>query len=390
MSSAPTVAGVEDQGSALDVANLLAMIDAGRPLLVVDVRNEEEHASWRIEGCRPFQSVHVPYFEFLENPEEAIARVPIGTAPVAVVCAKGGSSDFVAGMLRDAGRAAQNVAGGMLAYGDHLHATRFALAEGDEGRLEIWQVNRRGRGCLSYVIRSGDEAAVIDPSRRTEFYQSFAEGLRARVTVVLDTHVHADHLSGGPAVARATGAKYLAPPEDATSPASRLCDGMTLRIGQSVIQVLATPGHTPESVCLLVEGKYLVSGDTLFARGIGRPDLGSDLGAWARQLYRTLQNTLSRLPNETVILPAHYSHTSEIGPDGTVSGSLGELRRTSPELQITSEAEFVAAMERAARPPPPSYPKIVRANWLREPVPEDLASEWEIGRNECAATRAAR
>ena len=137
-----------------------------------------------------------------------------------------------------------------------------------------------------------------------------------------------------------------------------------------------------------MEGKYLLSGDTLFARGIGRPDLGSDVRAWARLLHRTLRNTVSRLPDETLILPAHYSATSEIRPDGTVSGVLGELRRSAPELQIADEEKFIAAMERAARPAPPSYPKIASANRLRESVAEDLASEWEIGRNECAASRA--
>ena len=387
MSSAVS-AGLEEHGLELQAADLLAMIDAGRPVLVLDVRNEEEHASWRIEGVRPFQSVHVPYFEFLENPEGALAQIPSDTRPIAVVCAKGGSSSFVAEVLRDAGRDARNVAGGMVSYGDHLQARRVSLGEARAGQLEIWQVNRRGKGCLSYLIRSADEAMVIDPSRRTEFYQSLAASLHARVISVVDTHVHADHLSGGPALAKASGAMYMTPSGDAEPPGSVLGNGASLRVGESVAQVLATPGHTPESICLLMEGKYLLSGDTLFARGIGRPDLGSDVRAWARLLHRTLRNTVSRLPDETLILPAHYSATSEIRPDGTVSGVLGELRRSAPELQIAGEEEFIAAMERAARPAPPSYPKIASANRLRESVAEDLASEWEIGRNECAASRA--
>jgi len=381
-------AEVEEHGLELQAAELLAMIDAGRPLLVLDVRNEEEHASWRIEGLRPFHSVHVPYFDFLENRDEALARIPFDTRPIAVVCAKGGSSSYVAEVLRDAGRDARNVAGGMVAYGDHLQARRLSLGEGYASQLDIWQVNRRGKGCLSYLIRSADEAMVIDPSRRTEFYQSLAASLHARVTAVVDTHVHADHLSGGPALANASGATYTTPSEDAGTSGCGLADGASLRVGKSITRVLGTPGHTPESICLLMEGKYLASGDTLFARGIGRPDLGSDVRAWARMLHRTLRNTLSRLPDETLILPAHYSDASEIRPDGTVSGILGELRRSVPELQIANQEEFIAAMERAARPAPPSYPKIAGANRLREAVAEDLASEWEIGRNQCAATRA--
>ena len=387
MSSAPS-ADVEEHGLELQAADLLAIIDAGRPVLVLDVRNEEEHASWRIEGVRPFQSVHVPYFEFLENPDGALAQIPSDTRPIAVVCAKGGSSSFVAEVLRDAGRDARNVAGGMVSYGDHLQARRVSLGEECAGQLEIWQVNRRGKGCLSYLICSADEAMVIDPSRRTEFYQSLAARLHARVTAVVDTHVHADHLSGGPALAKVSGATYITTSDSAEPPGSVLGKGASVRVGEAVAQILATPGHTPESICLLLEGRYLLSGDTLFARGIGRPDLGSDVRAWARLLHQTLRNTVSRLPDETLILPAHYSATSEIRPDGTVSGVLGELRRSAPELQIANEEEFIAAMERAARPTPPSYPKIASANRLRESVAEDLASEWEIGRNECAASRA--
>src|SRR5262249_47944399 len=162
MSSALS-ADAEEHGAELPAEDLLAMIDEGRPLLVLDVRNEEEHASWRIEGLRPFHSVHLPYFEFLENPDQALTQIPFDSRPIAVVCAKGGSSSFVAEVLRDAGRHAWNVAGGMAAYGDHLQARRVSLGEGQATQLEIWQVDRRGKGCLSYLIRSADEALVIDP-----------------------------------------------------------------------------------------------------------------------------------------------------------------------------------------------------------------------------------
>src|SRR5262249_59966030 len=99
------------------------------------------------------------------------------------------------------------------------------------------------------------------------------------------------------------GATYRTP--DAAGPGgSVLGTGASLRVGESVAQILVTPGHTPESICLLMEGKFLLSGDTLFARGVGRPDLGSDVRAWARLLHRTPRNTVSRFPDETLILPA--------------------------------------------------------------------------------------
>src|SRR5262249_12695444 len=138
MSSAASP-GVEGHRLEVQAADLLAMIHAGRPVLVLDARNGEEHPTWRNDGVRRVQSVNVTYSEFLENVEGALAQIPSDTRPIAVVCAKGGSSSFVAEVLRDAGRDARNVAGGMVSYGDHLQARRVSLGEARAGQLEIWQ-----------------------------------------------------------------------------------------------------------------------------------------------------------------------------------------------------------------------------------------------------------
>src|SRR6185436_149622 len=164
--------------------------------LVLDVRNDDEFEKWKIEGRREFKVAHIPYFDFIEDEQAAAQRLPKSQGEVIAVCAKGGSSEMVAEILR----------GGMIAYGEYLEPVQVAVREEERAIFEIWQFNRRGKGCLSYAIISGGEAVVIDPSRAIEIYQSFLARAGARLAQVLDTHVHADHISGGPALAAKLGA----------------------------------------------------------------------------------------------------------------------------------------------------------------------------------------
>jgi glyoxylase-like metal-dependent hydrolase (beta-lactamase superfamily II)/rhodanese-related sulfurtransferase len=374
------------------VAELLAKIDAGEPLLLLDVRNDDEFEGWKLEGRRPVDTMHVPYFEFIENEADSIAHIPTDRE-VVVLCAKGGSSEMVAGMLRDAGIAAKNVTGGMIAYGEHLQPVPVPLRVDETGRFEIWQINRRGKGCLSYVIRARDEAIVVDPSRQVEQYQTFVRRLGARIVRVLDTHVQADHVSGGPELAAINSVPYSVAAGsgfDLRQNVQPLGDGEEIRLGgggiEVVIQAVATPGHTPGSTSYLIGGRYLLSGDTIFVRNIGRPDLGGQVVAWGKTLFRTLRERLASLSNDTIILPGHYAEVSEIGPDGVVSARLGDLRRTIPALQISSEQEFVEAMQAAVSSPPESYAHIVRVNLGQASVGSEKVTEWELGKNQCAAS----
>jgi peroxiredoxin family protein len=172
-----------------------------------------------------------------------------------------------------------------------------------------------------------------------------------------------------------------------------LADGTELglpgsRGGAAVgIRVLATPGHTPGSTCYLVAGRWLLSGDTIFANGIGRPDLGGRVEAWGRALFRTLhRGPLSTLPDDVVVLPAHFASPEELDRDGVVQRRLGDIRAASPELRLSTEAAFVEAMRRAVKPPPDAYRKIIAANLSPAGVPDEQASEWELGKNQCAAS----
>lgn len=377
----------------ITVERLLEKADAGASFLLLDVRNGDEYEAWKVEGRRPIETMHIPYFDFVEEPG-LVSRVPSDRQEVFVLCAKGGSSEFVAELLREAGISAKNVEGGMIAYGDYLQPVCVPLDPDEADRFEIWQLNRRGKGCLSYVIRCGMEAVVIDPSRQVKEYERFVERLGARIVWVFDTHVHADHLSGGPELASLSGACYFVAGGDggevqhAVTPVR---DGEEIRLGADrartlAIRVMETPGHTPGSTSFLVGRRHLLTGDTVFVAGIGRPDLGGYVAEWGRVLYHTLRERIGALPDEIVILPAHYSDVSEIRDDGVVAGRLGEIRRAVPELQLRSAEEFVEAMKAALSAPPEIYTRIIEANLGVLQADAEEASEWELGKNQCAAS----
>jgi len=377
---------------AVGIAELLKRADAGEPLVLLDVRNDADFGRWKLEGRRPLETVHVPYFDFIEDEDRALSQIPKGRE-IVVVCASGDSSAMVSELLTEKGLSAKNVSGGMVAYGAHLEPVPVPLGPEDQGHFQVWQLNRRGKGCLSYVVRAGSEAIVVDPSRDVARYEGFLDELGVRLVQVLDTHVHADHVSGGPELARRRGVPYFVAAGadfELRKNVTELADGAEIRLGEDEgvrvqVQAVKTPGHTPGSTSYLASGKYLFSGDTLFIRSVGRPDLGGQVVPWGKSLFHTLKKRIASLPDDTVVLPAHYADSSEIGSDGVVSGRLGDLRASVPELRIETEEEFVEAMRRGVSEPPAAYADIIRVNLgALEASPEKIA-EWELGKNECAA-----
>jgi glyoxylase-like metal-dependent hydrolase (beta-lactamase superfamily II) len=217
-------------------------------------------------------------------------------------------------------------------------------------------------GCAAYLFGCGTlgRCAVVD-ARADDVgaYEAFASTQGMRITHVIDTHVHADHRSGGPELARRTGATYcLHEAADVAMPFTALRDGDEIELGNTRISVLHTPGHSPDSMCLLVtdlkrggDPWFVLTGDTLFVGAVGRPDLPGHARENAAALYASIHDRLLSLPGEVEILPGHFSGSvCGAGLSGKPSSTIAFERRWNPMLTLDREA-FVEALSQV--PPKP-------------------------------------
>ncbi|MCC3357817.1 MBL fold metallo-hydrolase [Bacillus sp. REN16] len=353
-------------------------------LFILDVRNENDFNDWKIEG-ENFDYLNIPYFELLDGVEEILEKLP-KDKDILVVCAKEGSSVMVADMLSEAGLAVSYLKGGMKAWSEHLEPVKVGdLKDGGE----IYQFVRIGKGCLSYMIVSNGEAAIIDATRMTDIFLDFAESKGAKITHVFDTHLHADHISGGRKIAEATNATYWLPPKDATEVTfeyAALEGGLDVTIGHTTINIhaLYSPGHTIGSTSFVVDEKFLLSGDILFIDSIGRPDLAGVAQDWVGDLRETLYKRYRELSNDLVVLPAHFMMIDELNEDGSVSEKLGTLFVKNHGLNIKDEAEFRKIVTENLPPQPNAYQEIRETNMGKISPDEEKQREMEIGPNRCA------
>ncbi|MCS7310956.1 MAG: MBL fold metallo-hydrolase, partial [Armatimonadetes bacterium] len=333
-------------------------------------------------------------FTFLENEEESIARVPKDRLIVAV-CAKGGSSEYVANMLRERGYRALNLEGGMIAWGNYYFVTTIPDTGTD---LTIYQVIRVARGDLAYVVASAGEAVLIDPTRHIDEYLNLAEREGLKIVAIFDTHAHADHISGGPALAKRLGVPYYLHPYDGIHPIDMLPatieyeylrDGFTFQFGKATLKGIHIPGHTLGNMAFLVNDRYLFTGDSIFIRSVARPDLGGRGEEWAPLHYDSLYNKLLTLPDETIVLPAHFAKPDEGRPDGSFWDTLGNIKRNNPrEYLAESKEAFVQFLLSTLPVFPPQYVDIKRVNAGLLQPDEEKASELELGKNVCALANA--
>jgi glyoxylase-like metal-dependent hydrolase (beta-lactamase superfamily II)/rhodanese-related sulfurtransferase len=380
--------------SAQPVEEVYTQLLQDRSRLILDVRNEEDFARWRVEGRQSLEVINIPYFDFIEDEAEAMARVPITAREVLVVCAKEGSAEFVAEILKSHGIQASYLAGGIMNWGGYYDIRE--VVNSSFGR--IVQVARPARGDLSFVVISDGQAAVIDPLRHTEHYQWVVDESGARITHIFDTHAHADHISGGPALSQQTGAAYYLHAYDAIHPMDmlpahidyqHLTDGQRFKVGQFTVKVIWFPGHTLGQVNYLFtdpDGQsYLFSGDGIFLNSFGRPDLGGQGEAWAPILYDSLFKRLPpHLNDDTLILPAHFSTLDEDDGHGRFAKPYGQVREQNEALKSRSKAEFLDYVLSHLPVFPPEYIQIKRVNiGLVEPTEEE-ATELELGKNICA------
>ena len=262
-------------------------------------------------------------------------------------------------------------------------------------------------GCLShasYLIGSEGEAVVVDPQRDVDQYLDEAEGQHLEIKYIIETHLHADFISGHRELAARTGAQIVFGKEaQATIPHLAVKDGDVLTIGRVQLRIIETPGHTPESICVLVSEPgadahvpKLLTGDTLFIGDVGRPDLAGGRGYTPQQMaammYDSLHEKLLRLDDAAEVYPAHGAG-SMCGKNLSTetSSTIGHQRKFNYALQPMTKAQFVNMMTTDLPEPPAYFSKDAEINrsgadslsGLPKPQPLPPATVHDFGEHGC-------
>ena len=454
------------------------MLDAARgdrSFAVVDTRPAESYEGWRIPGSMNY--VYKPFHRF--DPDEFEAATGLGPeSTVVTVCAKGKSSHALADDLTAAGWGdVYAIDDGMRGWSAVYDHAAVPLPDAGDDPLDIVQIQRRAKGCLGYLVVGGradgdavadsdDSSTVfadsdgsstavadsdgsrvaiaVDVSRHGEEWVAAADEHDASIAAVLDTHVHADHLSGGRALADELAVPYVLP---AAAEARDVADEFqpierneTLDVGGIDVKALATPGHTDDMASYLVGRSAVLTGDTLFTDSVGRTELqfaagedgekgddgdgndekgddgdgndekGDDGGGndetadgertngpttagarrGAERLYDSLHGTLLAEPDDVVVLPGHFSvandgTTGDVVPGEPVATTVGAAR-TGIDLLGRDREAFVEEITATLPEKPPNYESVIAANrGVESPPNEVAATDLELGPNRCAA-----
>ena len=357
--------------SELRTDELVPRLDADSQLFLLDVREPDEFADWFIPGA-----MNIP----LGSLDERLDEVPLDKS-VVVVCAKGARAQRGAEVLAAHNRPSAVLVGGMGSW-----ATTYDEVSLELGGATVVQVRRRGKGCLSYVVGAGERCIVIDPSLEVERYESIARSRGWQIAVVLDTHLHADHISGARKLVAKTGARLMLSPHDPFQfEFEPLGNGAMISLTDEVrlgVEAVSAPGHTEGSTVYRLGNAAIFTGDTMFLESVGRPDLADQAEPFARALYRSIHERILSLPDDVLVFPAHYGSGVEVHFGIAVSKTLGELRRSLAPLTL-NETDFVAWAVKNVKDRPPNYQQIVKINAGTESLGLS-SSDLEAGPNRCA------
>jgi glyoxylase-like metal-dependent hydrolase (beta-lactamase superfamily II) len=368
---------------------LVAAVEAGRDFQVLDVRAPQRLESGRIDIVPESRFVNIRGSELLAHEDVHEAGLD-PDVPLLVVCGLGNDSRRIANHFQENGYDAASLRGGMVAW---MRTTLPRELEAPPGLDRLIQLDRLGIGALGYVLISDGEALVVDPPRHTEDYLSAIAASGAKLVGAADTHAHADYLSGGPALAAAHGVPYYLHPADAVYPYDgtegkirfqALRNGTTIKVGRVEVEVRHTPGHTEGSVTYCVGDHIALTGDFIFVKSVGRPDLGGKTEEWAAVLWTSLVEAKRSWPGGLTIYPAHYASAAERRADNSVGATFETLCRENEPLGITDAGSFRAWVMARAGKFPAAYRRIKAINLGLETVDEVEAEELEAGKNECA------
>jgi glyoxylase-like metal-dependent hydrolase (beta-lactamase superfamily II)/rhodanese-related sulfurtransferase len=352
---------------------LWSKIQKKEELVLLDVRQPDEFLDFKIPG-----SINIPLSELFNK--DSLDKIP-KDKQVITICPHGNRSMVAVFALARNGIDALSLTGGLAGWGQVLNS-QIVTRE----KVTILQVEKIGKGCLSYIVGSKGEAIVIDPVYPAEKYVEFTRNEGLQIVKVIDTHQHADHVSAARDLAKLTSSKlYMSKYEQYDFESNRIGDADIINIGESKIRVIHTPGHTGGSMSYLLDEKYVFTGDVLFVEGIGRPDLRNKAKEFANDLYDTLHNKLLALPNETMVLPAHHGE-QVVSKNGIYHTSIKEAKSLSI-LELSHDI-FIDKVVGMTLPGPMNYEKIIQMNKSSQPVPISEVANLEIGPNRCAISTA--
>ena len=382
----------------ISARELLTRLESAGPPQVLDIRAPARARRGHIESG---DYLNLPGSQLIRLADPAAAGLD-RARPVAVVCDLGNSSRQIAAWLGTQGYRTASLAGGMRLW---MRAVAAREVPGIQGLERLIQFDRVGKGALGYlaIARPGTngrrEALAIDPGRDLEpWLAALAAGTEsgAQLVAVVDTHCHADYLSGGPELARLCGAPYrihaadardpydLMSPAPARWPYTPLVDGESIAVGDTCCIVEEMPGHTEGSVALRLGDELAFTGDVLFVDSIGRPDLADRTAEWTGLLWGSLQRLRHNWPVDLRVFPAHYSSDDERAAQRIVEGRLGSLRERNVPFAIADEASFRSWIAQRVGEFPDAYRSLKHANLGLIEIDEELADELEAGKNQCA------
>lgn len=400
----------------IDPEELKKKIDNNENIFLLDVRTPQEYEAWRISYENHDNPKLIPVDRLFMKDPTLLKEIP-KEKEIVTVCAHGNRSMIAAKILNQLGYNVKSVKGGMAGWNKVYDVAEIPVVK--EAPFKIWQIRRISKGCIGYIISSKEDktATVIDPSR--EIYESFlktAQDNELQITQLLDTHQHADHVSGIVKLVNTITTQtnkekiriYFSSLEEYDTNKTELKNIMYVKDGDKIdiddkvtLRAIHTPGHTNGSMSFILEygpndnnnnnindknptNSYLFTGDTLFVDGVGRPDLRDQAKKFAELLYDTYHQKILQLPDDTVVLPAHFNGTS-IALKHTVPilETLGIIKKRVKLLSMNKE-EFIDYIADTVQPRPGNYKTIISINKKMLPYDEIEMADLEAGPNSCA------
>lgn len=359
----------------LNILTLRNWLEIGEPVSILDIRPIEERAEWYIP-----QSIHFNAYEKLKNNDsQAFLSLHLDKKiPVVVYCGGGKMSLVASRFLQMQGYKAYSLEGGLKAW-----SLAWNTAMINFPNFNVIQFRRTGKGCLSYMIIANNEAIIVDASLEISVYEQFLNANKAILKYVIETHTHADHLSRSKSLADKYHAALFLPSHNHLNFEHQLIENNTVfTCGGIYISAISTAGHTLESMTFNIDNKLLLTGDTLFTNGVGRPDLKADsdtMKVKARLLYQSIQKLL-RFDDDVIILPAHSNKPIEFDKK-PIRSTLGETKSMAI-LQLSEDA-FIEMLISRIPPTPANYLSIVEKN-LQGDFNDINPIDLEAGANRCA------